>query len=233
MLLHLNSSKADKIFHWSGTDNEDQYQKNIKDEYIRQHLINNGWLDPYSITYKYNSQGFRSEEFTKQPAYVALGCSFTEGVGLPVESTWPYLLAEKIGYTVWNLGVGGCSINTCCRILEHYINLLNVVGVCLLEPPDARIDIEVNKIWVTMRQDNATNFYKSWAIDDKKIQENRISTIKLMQEICNKHNVGFYNFPSVGSAIPNDYARDMQHNGKLSHQSISNKFKNIIELTDK
>lgn len=232
-MLHFNSPKAGKTLHWSGSDNEDQFRKNIKDESIRQYLSNNGWLDPYSITYKYNSQGFRSEEFTLQPAYVALGCSFTEGVGLPLASTWPSLLAEKIDHTVWNLGISGCSINTCYRVLEHHIDLLNIVGVCLLEPPDARIDVEVNGIWITVRQDNATDFYKSWAIDDKKVQENRINTIELMKEICNKHNIGFYNFPSMGSGIPNDLARDMLHNGKLSHQSISDKFKNIVEVTDK
>jgi hypothetical protein len=62
--------------------------------------------DSVLIEYKLNSQGYRCNEFNNQKI-LTLGCSNTEGHGLPVELTWPYLISEKINKDYINLAKGG------------------------------------------------------------------------------------------------------------------------------
>jgi len=65
--------------------------------------------DSQPIYYKYNSYGYRSEEFEDQNVLV-LGCSQTLGVGLPLEYTWPFLLSEKTNMPYISLAKGGDSM---------------------------------------------------------------------------------------------------------------------------
>lgn len=48
-----------------------------------------------------------------KPVYIALGNSITHGVGQESASflTYPYILAEKLNYDMYNLGVGGAKIS--------------------------------------------------------------------------------------------------------------------------
>jgi hypothetical protein len=62
--------------------------------------------DSILIEYKLNSQGYRCNEFNNQKI-LTLGCSQTEGHGLPLELTWPYLISEKINKDYINLAKGG------------------------------------------------------------------------------------------------------------------------------
>ena len=51
---------------------------------------------PDLYTYKYNSHGFRSIEFSPEVDILTAGCSFTFGSGLPFEYTWSQQLQRKI-----------------------------------------------------------------------------------------------------------------------------------------
>lgn len=64
--------------------------------------------------YRWNSDGFRSIEFSDKPDIISLGCSITLGQGLPVDLTWPSLLESKLKqngykYSVANIGDHGAS----------------------------------------------------------------------------------------------------------------------------
>lgn len=62
--------------------------------------------DSIKIQYKFNSYGYRCEEFNNQEI-LTLGCSQTEGHGLPIDLTWPYLLSKKMNKDYINLAKGG------------------------------------------------------------------------------------------------------------------------------
>jgi hypothetical protein len=62
--------------------------------------------DSIPINYKLNSQGYRCDEFNNQKI-LTLGCSHTEGHGMPIELTWPYLISKKINKDYINLAKGG------------------------------------------------------------------------------------------------------------------------------
>jgi len=75
---------------------------------------------PGDITYNFNSEGLRCDEFTdpSELPIIFVGCSHTEGVGLPLEKVWAYVLLERIRAATgkkipyWNLSVSGASVDT-------------------------------------------------------------------------------------------------------------------------
>lgn len=80
-------------------------------EYCRDKL----WFAQYKyadkITYKYNSRGFRDNEWPEdlKNAIWCIGDSFTVGIGSPIEHSWPYLLRMMTGIPTINIGVDGAS----------------------------------------------------------------------------------------------------------------------------
>ncbi len=72
-------------------------------------------IERKEYSYKWNSDGFRSVEFSDKPEVIALGCSITLGQGLPIDLTWPSMLQNKlnqsgINYSVANIGDHGASV---------------------------------------------------------------------------------------------------------------------------
>ena len=75
---------------------------------------------PGQFTYTFNSDGFRCDNFSLESnlPIVFLGCSCTEGIGLPLEHTWSYQLLQQIrnktGKQIpyWSLALGGSGVDT-------------------------------------------------------------------------------------------------------------------------
>ena len=66
-----------------------------------------------TIAYTFNSQGYRCDEFENikwNESILALGCSYTQGVGLDDTECWSYKLQEKLAMPVVNLAQHGTSI---------------------------------------------------------------------------------------------------------------------------
>ena len=119
---------------WYSMDTEDRYTYNSK-KYPGKMVYSEK-----DIWYSLNSYGYRSvEPFSDKngPSVVYLGCSYTQGVGLPVHDIWPTLLHSKIEehmgakLACHNLGVCGASNdNIARRVLS--IGVLNPVLVVVL-----------------------------------------------------------------------------------------------------
>lgn len=119
---------------WSGTDNEANFKNHPKSGYTE-----------HSIIYKYNSYGFRTEEFdfkSNKPSILCLGCSMTEGVGVNIDEAWPsHIQKELTEFNVYNLGVGGGSSDTVARMLCNIRDKLNVCAVFILWPLSVRYEV--------------------------------------------------------------------------------------------
>lgn len=84
------------------------------------------------ITYSFNDDGYRCDSFSIQSDFPILfmGCSLTEGVGLPLNEVWSHHLHNKIVNTTnknipfWSLGKGGTSIDYAARCFYDYSNQL-------------------------------------------------------------------------------------------------------------
>lgn len=81
--------------------------------------------DSIEIEYNLNSYGYRCNEFDNQEILI-LGCSQTEGYGLPLELTWPYLLSKKMNKDYINLAKGGegpqAQITKAFKFFEEFYN---------------------------------------------------------------------------------------------------------------
>ena len=130
-----------KQLYWCDMDDAQLWQANMNNSATRKLLEINGWDQPNTITYNFNSHGFRCTEFDQEPGIITLGCSFTGGVALPEDKIWPTLIAKQLNLKLWNLGVGGASMDSCFRLLNHYISKLNTQMVLFLTPPPNRFEL--------------------------------------------------------------------------------------------
>ena len=82
---------------------------------------------PYPVYYKYNSRGFRGPEWPKDLSDViwCLGDSFTEGIGVPFEHTWPSILQTKTKKHCINLGINGSANRLILNIAKQVISKYN------------------------------------------------------------------------------------------------------------
>jgi hypothetical protein len=139
---HPGIHYAGKELQWLPTDTKENFNQLIKNPEHQEYFAQQGWLEPGAITYKINSQGFRSDEFDYDvPCIIALGCSYTVGIGLPHEVLWPTLIGKHLGLQVYNLAWGGYSADSCFRMAEYWVPKLKPTVVFMLTPPLARIEL--------------------------------------------------------------------------------------------
>ena len=106
---------------------------------------------PDDFNYKFNSLGYRSDDFVNDDSFKILysGCSFTEGVGLPVEHTWAFQLNELIQRNFGikmkyhNQAIGGNSSDAIFRLMTLLLEYEKFKPdlVIILFPPAARTEM--------------------------------------------------------------------------------------------
>ena len=71
----------------------------------------------YPVQYNYNSRGFRDAEWPEDltSAVWCVGDSFTSGVGVPLQHTWPAVLQSLINQRCINVSMDGASNNWIAR----------------------------------------------------------------------------------------------------------------------
>lgn len=213
-------------------------------------LAESGWLHKSNIiTYDYNHHGFRDDDFDDRECALALGCSYTEGVGVAVHQTWPSQLTELVGYKVWNLGIGGVGIDTCFRAMDFWIPILKPRFVALLDPPIARLEIcradggYTNLLTVGWEHSDATSpqdqFVKHWFAQERNWIEHHRRHVLAMRMLAQDAGVPFVHlfhgpimqpswdykqdarfFTRGGSDIL-DRARDLAHAGPRTLKMVA------------
>lgn len=127
---------------WYSSDQEEVYKVISKDG-----TPNN--YGPNDIVYKFNSYGFRCDEFHEESELpiVFLGCSMTEGVGLPIEHTWSWMLCEKFRKATgkkipyWNLAIAGTGPMTQANLLYHFRKYITKPALVITWlPPTERME---------------------------------------------------------------------------------------------
>lgn len=110
---------------------------------------------PHKISYKFNSRGFRDSEWPQDhllsSAVWCLGDSFTVGIGVPYEHTWPYLLQQKLNQRTINVSMDGASNNWIARHAEKIIEIIApkvlVVQWSFLTRRESSYNQLVNHLW--------------------------------------------------------------------------------------
>lgn len=217
----------------------------------------NNAYGPNDISYKFNSNGFRSDEFDIESSkrILFMGCSFTFGVGLPLEHTWPHILLTLIknntGYNIpfWNLGAGGCGLDLQTRMYYHY-GLKLKPQLVFAYFPDYRRELYVNdEVVLSLFLPSGKNNFNSlpYMADQRIIKyetEKNLCFLDLMLKTNNttmiyntwaKNRFPIYEKIQLLHNVNMDFdnkARDKSHSGHVANinfaKEIWNNYKDII-----
>jgi hypothetical protein len=96
--------------------------------------------------YKTNNFGFRDKDWNGSAEILAVGCSNTYGIGVPVEGTWPTIFQDMVKKEVRNLSRPGISTNELVSQLFAYFKKFgNPNFIFCLFPDPFRIKLPTNK----------------------------------------------------------------------------------------
>jgi hypothetical protein len=126
------------------------------------HGMNSTILD-LKTEYSYNSFGYRCKEWNKKAEILAIGCSNTFGVGVPVSGRWTNILEEIIKKEIINLSSPGASIQELVlKAFAYFKNFGNPkLIICLFPDPFRFLAPNVeNLIFATNNDRNQNNFSK-------------------------------------------------------------------------
>jgi hypothetical protein len=211
---------------------EDKKQFSIHSTEIKKNV-----KDDKSISYLYNNDGYRCDNFVvknKKSRAIFSGCSETEGVGNNIEDTWSFLTYQQLlksndldGY--FNLGLSGSGHN---RIISNIINHIKIYGnpnyIFILFPNIARwtewIDDEIEYMNIGLGPYQTDILDKDFTSIKKQrdLMIHFISIMKIFELFCYQNKIKL--FWSTWEAA------DEENYKFLSDQNIFNNFIYINNL---
>ena len=214
---HINEQYKNQTLLWHRGDSEEMFRYNKSDKRIQ-------WCLTEHINYKFNSYGFRSDEFTNTDNLVSLGCSFTLGTGIPYESTWSYIISKKLNLANFNLAIDSTSADCCFRMAYNWIQQLKPKIVLYQSPDPSRLewfDGESRKPHnMSASSHNHSNFYKEWIVDEKNLKFNHLKNLHAIQHLAESAGAKFVHLP-LSNIARLDYARDTGHYGPSTNRAVA------------
>jgi hypothetical protein len=228
-LLGYACNNQEKLF--AGSDSEEVFRVNL----IKQP---NGWYyRNQEITYTYNEHGHRCQSLNSLDTSNLLlftGCSHTEGIGLHLEKTYPYLVSQNLNCNYYNLAIGGTGIDILLYNLISYRQIIKTLPKILFVqwPEFTRFSIFEENNSISTRSisqnlsDNLINFIvagdQEGYFRSKQVMAKKI--INLLYP-CKIIYIGYSTFEPNDVDIrlhPSDLARDQLHAGTESNLKLAN-----------
>jgi len=230
---HLQLQYANTTLNWCSTDSEEEFQKNLKNTQQYELLDKAGWIGR-NIEYSFNSYGFRSRKIdtANKPGFAVLGCSFTSGIGLPVDDLWPVLLAKKLSIPVDNLAVLGASNGLMFRIAHYWLPIVKPKFVILQQTFKERFEIiDQHNTSIMLMPGHAfrpaihAQFKDWWYADANSIFDQQRNEFAI-RYICQQLNIPIIviDVDKFINTQRGDKARDLQHPGSQTHNLVSENF---------
>ena len=222
----IHHNLANQELDWLPNDTKEWYAHNLKYNY--QQLADNGWINTH-FKYAFNSHGFRCQEFTPDPSIMFLGCSFTFGIGLPVDVIWPELTAQGLNMRCANLGIGGSDLNTAFRLASGWIDRVRPKIVVLMIPSILRFELITDRIIQILPNDvhqQVRPFYATWCQNTYNTELNAEKSILAIHMLCHLRHIKFlrYEWQELNhSEHRSALARDLRHWGAIQHELFSQK----------
>ena len=235
----------DVSFHAS--DSKELFEHNLKiksdDWYYRTH----------EVSYKFNSNGHRCKEIKDidlDNYILFIGCSHTEGVGLELEKTYPYLFAQKMQCDYYSLAVSGSGVDVLnYNIVTWFGKVKKLPKLLVIQWPNfLRMTLET----YPKEQYDSVEYttHGMWSSADKRISEflvlgDRINFFKTTRTLTKNiiHNIANCPIVYIGHPVNGfldidlmmmqiDYARDDRTQG-LGHMGIESQKIHTEKLYEK
>jgi hypothetical protein len=188
---------------------------------------------PDNIVYKFNSMGYRTSEKYCGNEILAIGDSFTLGLGVNIEDTWPAQLSKLLDYPVLNFSLNGASNDWIARragellsffkpkaIVIHYTFSHRRERPFLDWPDNERTECEP----IYTDEQNLIN----WQENFKKI--NMLAVPAIHSFIPNWHTTPVH-CSDLNVIMPTtqvDFARDYFHYGPVTHLQLAKQITNLL-----
>ena len=236
---HEQQPYADKTLQWFQCDSEDEYHENLKHNH--EMLVKHHWAGdtvPPSISYTFNAHGFRSREINVNDSGIAVfGCSFTTGVGLPLDKTYHYYVGQELNLPVDNFGVAGASNGVLFRLAQHWLPALKPKIVILQTTFADRFEVvgdDNHSIVITphavhlWNREEYRSFYQSWSLNEINGITDKQKTELAIRYLCHTLGIPIFVIDVDDFACdPNQQfgplqyrARDLMHPGIPTNQHI-------------
>ena len=237
---HPGTKYAGQTLDWMPTDTKERFADLMEETQHQEYFQSKGWDRPGAITYKINKYGFRCVEFElNSNNIVSLGCSYTQGIGLPVETLWPELVGKQLGLDVYNLAWGGTSADTCFMLAQFWLPILRPSLVVMAAPPKNRFDIiraagepeiytAMPNAWDTEFGDNLV--LKHWMTNERNQDLNNAKNKLAVQALCSNLGIPCLTYDAheyfARSREEVEYARDHMHAGPKGHRMFAERILN-------
>lgn len=227
---------------WFSSDSQASFDRLMQDPQQREYALAQGWHRPDTIRYRINSQGFRGEDFEPSGSILALGCSFTFGIGLAETQIWPSVFGKQLQASVSNVSWPGWAADSCLRAAAEWIPRLKPRLVVVLLPPRDRFelfladtshspgleyDTEVFMPSGSSRLFVDDQYHRHYWINQKNSQWNRFRNVLAVKQLCDIRHIPCLIYDSqrafAGSREQLGWARDRLHAGAIAHTALVNK----------
>ena len=147
--------------------------------------IRTEYYAPWLYSYKTNSNGFRSLEFSDEIELVVLGCSHTYGVGLAHEHIWPSVFSELIGVKKFaNLAKSGSSICEQIRYLNLFIHKYGAPKIIVCNFPAFNRYETVNKHGESVQGSMIDSGYKHFSMEPASVIHQNMQAVLSLESLC-------------------------------------------------
>lgn len=224
---------ANSTIDWCPMDNKELYESNYKKKYYM--LLENGWINS-TVSYTFNKHGFRCPDFTDSPSIMFLGCSLTIGIGINIEESWSYQVANYLNLAFVNLGQGGGSNDTAFRLGYHWISRLKPKIVYFMKAEPQRTEIITDRgINVILPNHDILpefkGYYSSWITEPTNSKMNYMKNELALKTLCAENNCLFVTDNAVDRFKNRvDLARDLAHPGIKTNQLIAESVINRLNM---
>lgn len=166
---------------------------------------------PESVHYRFNEIGFRERSISQYNGteILAIGDSFTVGLGLAENKTWPRQLENIVNYPVLNFGLNGASNNwiakKCLQLLEYFDPPYIVVHWTFSHRREhwnsSWTDVERMLHYTETTVDNCLENWENWKKCATQV-ENNPKKIPVVHSMIHNWHDGHVDFSEVDFAIP-------------------------------
>jgi hypothetical protein len=247
----IGSASVNTETEFSMCDVRELYEKNLLEQ------PEDWYYRTAKITYKNNAYGHRCKNISEIDLdnYILFsGCSHTQGEGLELEKTYPYLVSTALNTDYYNLGLAGTGIDVMeFNLISWFKSIIKKPKLVVIQWTDhtrysalfpGYTEFMQNGSWT--KNANAKRFLYS-AEESGLFNARKLITRKLLLEIIDVpvYEIQFNNhsmYSNDGIWLKKiDFARDVSrtdfgvtgHAGIISHQNTADQLLAVIRNNDK
>lgn len=204
---------ANQTLEWLDNDSQERFKPLSKNKLFKEL----GW-NKRPVSYKFNAQGFRSDEFTANDSIVFLGCSHAFGFALPYQNTAAKIVADSLNLACYNLSKPAGSFDTCFRFASYWLEKLRPKLVVIIEPEKERMEFKAYsyKTYIHLLpnlKSEYSKFYNDYVFYDVNAEMNRQKNYLAIKYITESIGAKLITVDCTFDVQDKYYARDLGHAG--------------------